>query len=118
MNCRHCQRELAQASSFCPFCGAPQQIPSNAAPGTTRRLMRSVSDRKIAGVCGGVAEYFDIDSTIVRLIWVLLVILPIPLVPAFLGYFIAWIVMPKASSCAPAASQQPPIIIQSSAQTA
>ncbi|HTY64569.1 MAG TPA: PspC domain-containing protein [Acidobacteriota bacterium] len=93
-------------------------MPSNAAPGTPRRLKRSGSDRKIAGVCGGVAEYFDIDSTIVRLIWLLLVILPIPLVPAFLGYFIAWIVMPKASPYAPAASQQPPIIISSPAQTA
>ena len=118
MNCRHCQRDIADVSSFCPFCGAPQQIPSGSAPGMTRRLRRSVSDRKIAGVCGGVAEYFDVDSTIVRLVWVLLVILPIPLVPAFLGYFIAWIVMPKASTCVPAASQRPPVIIAGSAQTA
>jgi phage shock protein C len=118
MNCRHCQREISDVSSFCPFCGAPQQIPSYASPGAPKRLKRSVSDRKIAGVCGGIAEYFDIDSTIVRLIWVLLVILPIPLVPAFLGYFIAWIVMPKAPLYLPAASQQPPIIIPNSAQTA
>ena len=80
--------------------------------------MRSASDRKIAGVCGGIAEYFDIDSTFVRLIWVLLVILPIPLVPAFLGYFVAWIVMPKAPLYTPAAPQQPPVIIPDSAQTA
>ena len=33
------------------------------------RLYRSESDKKIAGVCGGIAEYFGIDSTIIRLIW-------------------------------------------------
>lgn len=37
-----------------------------------KKLYRSQSDRKIAGVCGGIAEYFDLDSTIVRLITVAL----------------------------------------------
>ncbi|MDO5036747.1 MAG: PspC domain-containing protein [Tissierellia bacterium] len=36
-----------------------------------KRLTRSSSDRYIAGVCGGVAEYLGIDSTIVRLIWII-----------------------------------------------
>ena len=35
-----------------------------------KKLYRSETDRKIAGVCGGIAEYFGIDSTIVRLLWV------------------------------------------------
>lgn len=35
-----------------------------------KKLYRSETDRRIAGVCGGIAEYFGIDSTIVRLIWV------------------------------------------------
>lgn len=34
-----------------------------------KKLYRSDNDKKIAGVCGGIAEYFNIDSTIVRLIW-------------------------------------------------
>jgi len=34
-----------------------------------KRLYKSQTDKKIAGVCGGVAEYFGIDPTIVRLIW-------------------------------------------------
>jgi phage shock protein C len=118
MNCRHCQRDIADISSFCPFCGAPQQIPSGSTARAPKRLMRSASDRKIAGVCGGIAEYFDIDSTIVRLIWVLLVILPIPLVPAFLGYFVAWLVMPKVPLHTSAEPKHPPIIIPNSAQTA
>lgn len=36
----------------------------------SKKLYLSDTDKKLAGVCGGIAEYFDIDSTIVRLIWV------------------------------------------------
>lgn len=39
-------------------------------PDGPRRLYRSRIDRKLAGICGGVAEYFDIDPVIVRLIWI------------------------------------------------
>jgi len=35
-----------------------------------RKLLRAKDDKKIAGVCGGIAKYFDIDATIIRLIWV------------------------------------------------
>lgn len=35
-----------------------------------KKLYRSYSNRMIAGVCGGVAEYFDIDPTLIRLLWV------------------------------------------------
>ncbi|MGA9184850.1 MAG: PspC domain-containing protein [Candidatus Acidiferrales bacterium] len=96
MNCPNCRREIAEYSNFCYFCGARQG--RAAAPGAPvqRRLMRSATDCKIAGVCGGIAAYMDVDSTVVRLIWVLLVIFPIPLVPAILGYFVAWLVMPQA----------------------
>ncbi len=38
---------------------------------TGKKLYKSRFDRKINGVCGGIAEYFNIDSTIVRLIWAL-----------------------------------------------
>ncbi|KXB67274.1 PspC domain protein [Aedoeadaptatus coxii] len=36
-----------------------------------KQLTRSITDRKIAGVCGGIAEYFGIDSNLVRILWVL-----------------------------------------------
>ena len=39
-----------------------------------KKLYRSETDKKIAGVCGGIAEYLNVDSTIVRLIWVLAVL--------------------------------------------
>ena len=35
-----------------------------------KKLYRSRTDKKLCGVCGGIAEYFNVDSTIVRLIWI------------------------------------------------
>jgi len=96
MICANCQRDIADYSNFCYFCGAQQHASPASPPRAARRLMRSVVDCKIAGVCGGIAEYLEIDSTLVRLIWVLLVLMPVPLVPAFVGYFVAWLVMPQA----------------------
>jgi phage shock protein C len=60
-----------------------------------RRLTRS-QDRKVAGVCGGVAEYFGADPTLVRLGFVALAVLT-AFGPMLLGYAILWIVMPEAS---------------------
>jgi phage shock protein C len=105
MTCGHCQRDIADYSNFCYFCGARQQSSPDGPPRASRRLMRSAVDCKIAGVCGGFAEYLEIDSTLVRLIWVLLVLMPVPIVPAFIGYFIAWLVMPRAPYPVPAAPQ-------------
>jgi phage shock protein PspC (stress-responsive transcriptional regulator) len=87
MNCQNCQKEIAEYSNFCYYCGARQHSGPSAAPRLQKRLMRSSTDCKLGGVCGGIAEYLDVDSTIVRLIWVVLVIFPFPLIPAVLGYF-------------------------------
>lgn len=38
-----------------------------------KRLYRNIDDRKIAGVCSGIADYLDVDPTVIRLIWILLV---------------------------------------------
>ena len=59
----------------------------------TKRLYRSRKDRKIAGVCGGIAEYFDIDPIIIRLIAILL-LLPGGF-PGFVPYLVMWIVVPE-----------------------
>ncbi len=40
----------------------------------TKKLYRSRQDRVFAGVCGGIGEYFDIDSSLVRILWVLLIL--------------------------------------------
>jgi phage shock protein PspC (stress-responsive transcriptional regulator) len=63
-----------------------------------RRLMRSTTDRQIGGVCGGLAAYFGIDSTVMRLIWAILTIMPGAIVFGVVAYLIAWFIMPDASS--------------------
>jgi len=57
-----------------------------------KRLYRSKHDQKISGVCGGVAEYFEIDSTIVRLLWLVSVF---ALGTGVLLYIIAAIIIPE-----------------------
>ena len=57
-----------------------------------KRLCKSRFDRKIFGVCGGVAEYFGIDSTVVRLIWVIAVLC---FGTGLLAYIIAALIMPE-----------------------
>lgn len=57
-----------------------------------KRLYRSRTDSKIGGVCGGLAEYFKIDPTIVRIIFVLL-LLPGGF-PGLVPYLLIWIIVP------------------------
>ncbi|HYL61130.1 MAG TPA: PspC domain-containing protein [Candidatus Methylomirabilis sp.] len=55
--------------------------------------MRSSTDKKIAGVCAGLADYFDLDPTLIRVIWLLLIICG---GTGLLAYIIFWIVLPLA----------------------
>jgi phage shock protein PspC (stress-responsive transcriptional regulator) len=96
MVCPNCRRDITEYSNFCYFCGTRQHVATAGPAPAQKRLMRSAVDSKIAGVCGGIAEYLGVDSTIIRLIWVLLIFLPVPIFPAFIGYFVAWLVMPQA----------------------
>jgi len=57
-----------------------------------KKLYRSVTDKMIGGVCGGLAEYFDVDPVIVRLIFVLAVIFG---GSGILAYIILWIIIPE-----------------------
>ena len=56
-----------------------------------KKLYRSNEDKKIFGVCGGIAEYFEIDSTIVRVGWI---ILSCAFGSGILAYLIAALCMP------------------------
>jgi phage shock protein C len=66
----------------------------------SRRLYRSRRDRKIAGVCGGLAEYWGIDPVIPRLVWV---VLALAAGTGLLAYVICWIVIPNEPVGSPAA---------------
>lgn len=52
-----------------------------------------MSEKKIAGVCAGYAEYFGIDITLMRLIWVGLLLIPPNI--GIIAYFVSWAVLPK-----------------------
>ncbi len=60
--------------------------------GQTRKLYRSRTDRKLAGVCGGLAQYFNLDATLIRVLFVLLTVLggAGPLI-----YVAMWIIVPN-----------------------
>jgi phage shock protein PspC (stress-responsive transcriptional regulator) len=70
-----------------------------------RRLTRSATDKKIAGVCGGLAEYFTVDATLVRVVWAILTIVPGAIVLGVLAYLVAWFIMPT--------EQAPPVTVPS-----
>ena len=59
-----------------------------------KQLMRSGRDKKIAGVCAGVAHYFDIDPTIVRVIWG---VLAFGYGAGIIAYIILWIIAPVST---------------------
>lgn len=59
-----------------------------------RKLYRSRSDRIIAGVCGGLADYFSIDSTLMRVIYVVLFLIT-GVVPLIVAYLIMWVLVPE-----------------------
>ncbi len=70
-----------------------------------KRLFRSKQDRMLAGVCGGLAEYFDIDPTIVRLLFVVGVLAGVsPVV-----YVLMWIVMPEEAGIPTATTPVAPV---------
>ena len=58
----------------------------------TKKLYRSSKNKMLRGVCGGIAEYFGLDATLVRLAWVALVLIG---GSGILLYIIAWIIIPK-----------------------
>ena len=62
-----------------------------------RVLRRSTTDKQIAGVCGGMAEYFEMDSTAVRLLWVVLSIFVGAVIFGVIAYLLAWLIIPRAA---------------------
>jgi phage shock protein C len=101
MYCNYCGKGIQDDANVCAYCGTRV-----GAVLARKRLLRPRADRKIAGVCAGFAEYFDLDVTLVRLVW---------LIASFmtglglLAYPIAWIVMPdEPFLLAPPAGQHVP----------
>src|SRR4030095_2046004 len=107
MVCNSCQRNIADGSRFCYNCGARQVVtdaPNVAAvTGGPKRLMRSSTDKKLGGVCAGLADYLDMDVTLIRVLWVLVVLCGGAGILLFLILFVlAPPFPPPASSARPA----------------
>ena len=76
-----------------------------------KRLERSATDVTLAGVCGGIAEYFSVDVTVVRVLWVLLTLCTL-VIGGLLVYLAAWVILPARAvpmaAAAPAAADPSP----------
>lgn len=107
MYCNHCGKVIQDDANLCAYCG--HRVGTSMA---RLRLVRPRVGRKIGGVALGMAEYFALDPTIVRLFWVAL---GLCCPPALLAYLIAWIVIPEQPEMWPAA---PPVGAQTSTPAA
>jgi phage shock protein PspC (stress-responsive transcriptional regulator) len=94
MFCTGCGNTLSDADKYCAQCGQANRPGPGEPPKyeVRPRLSRSIGDKKIAGVCSGIAKYLGWDVTVVRVVFLgLLIFHGIGL----LAYLIAWICMPR-----------------------
>ncbi len=90
MFCTSCGVELRDTDRFCSQCGSP--TPVTRAARCERRLALPLEGKKILGVCAGFARYLEVDVTLVRIVWL---VMSLATGVGFLGYLIAWLLMPK-----------------------
>jgi phage shock protein PspC (stress-responsive transcriptional regulator) len=103
MVCYNCHKEIADGSKYCQHCGAAQK-PLTPPPAPAKPLRRSRKNKVIAGVCAGLADYFNIDMTLVRLVWALVTFFGFG--SGIVAYLICWLVIPYAEEEAPAPASQ------------
>ena len=105
MYCTKCGTEIKDADRFCSQCGSPtgRGVRSPVVGNLYNRLARPRDDRKIAGVCAGIARYMGVDVTVVRVLMIVLAIWP-PAV-GLIVYIVCWIVMPNDPLLLPAPVQ-------------
>jgi len=93
MYCNFCGKQIQDDANLCAYCGRRVGYVAAAPPQKMMRPPKNSPDRKIAGVCVAFAEYFDVDVTIVRVVWLIVALFG---GGGVLAYIIAWIVIPEA----------------------
>lgn len=99
MYCNHCGKVIPDDAVLCPYCG--KHLSGVVAH---RKLVRPRTGRKIAGVCLGFADYFDLDVTLVRIVWLLCALFGLTGVVAYVA---AWIIIPEEPRLALMPQSQP-----------
>jgi len=101
MYCNACGNAIGNEARYCSHCGTlVGYVP------VPKRLVRSRTNRTIAGVCAGMGHYLDIDISLLRLIWVLVVVFS-GIFPGVLVYVLAWIIIPEEPLMIPVSAGQP-----------
>ncbi len=103
MYCGSCGKDIPNDFRFCSQCGAPASQ-DYGAPKQVRVLRRPHLDRKIAGVCAGLANYMEIDVTLVRIVFLVLLLWPPG--TGLILYIVCWIVTPQEPYLLPPAAPQ------------
>ena len=103
MYCNSCGKTIAQDARFCAYCGTVVGITP-----MPEKLMRSRADRKIAGVCAGLAQYLGEDVTLVRMLCIFIT-LATGVCPGIITYVLAWIIIPSEPELRPAVATQQPV---------
>ena len=96
MFCSSCGVSISESFRYCPQCGTSTGVNAGFASQTgrpARALSRPRDDRKIGGVCAGIARYVGIDVTLVRILFVVFAVWP-PVV-GLVFYIACWIIMPR-----------------------
>ena len=103
MYCNACGKSIVDDGRFCSYCG---NVVGN--PPVPKKLIRLRSDRKIAGVCSGLAHYLDLDVSLVRILW-FFIACATGVVPGLVAYILAWIIIPEEPFLQPVVAAHDPI---------
>ncbi len=96
MYCSYCGKQIQDDANVCAYCG--RRVTPEVGQ---RRLLRPRVGRKIAGVCLAFADYFMLDVSLLRVVWLLVAILGFPI--GLIAYIVGWIVIPEAPELLPQA---------------